>query len=90
MYSVKSGYFQAMQLFWQRQGGVGSSSGTPLPSVWSTLWKLVIPPKVKLFLWRFLHSALPTKLGLMQCGMESDLLCPFCGLDEVSENPLFT
>ncbi|GAA0141304.1 hypothetical protein LIER_02478 [Lithospermum erythrorhizon] len=34
------------------------------PSTWGEVWKLALPPRVKLFLWKCLQNVLPTKVRL--------------------------
>ncbi len=55
-YSVKSGYNLAVQI---------RDSEYPVSSrdescVWQAVWKLNVPPKVRIFLWRALLNILPT------------------------------
>ncbi|CAL1353547.1 unnamed protein product [Linum trigynum] len=52
------------------------------------LWKLMIPPKVKIFLWRLAHEILPTGKNIELRKKEAATECPFCFLDE-TQNHIF-
>lgn len=61
-YSVKTGY----QLWHNRNVGVGAvlqSKG------WSKLWRLDLPHKMKIFLWRFCRNNIPVKSRLSMKGV---------------------
>ncbi|KAL9671576.1 hypothetical protein QQ045_009146 [Rhodiola kirilowii] len=46
---------------------------------WSRLWRVKVQPKVKVFMWRVYHNALPTADNLLKRGCQPSLLCPVCG-----------
>jgi hypothetical protein len=79
-YTVRSGY----HLQWRLQFGAsashlalpGSSATNP---VWKMLWKIDVPSKIKIFIWRALHGILPLKciLANRHIGISSE--CPICG-----------
>lgn len=46
---------------------------------WSKIWSLVVPSKVKFFLWRAAHEVLPTKANLISRGVEVGVECGICG-----------
>lgn len=50
----------------------------PKAQCWNKLWKLQVPPKVKLFIWRAFNGILPTMLSLKSGGVNCDMLCPRC------------
>lgn len=54
MYDVKSGY-----RFWFDQNG--RSSEVTKSKGWSRLWNLVLPHKMKIFLWRFCRNNIPIR-----------------------------
>jgi hypothetical protein len=61
-YMVKSGYY----LQWKHQFGTSFSQlalpgGSATNLTWKVLWKLKIPSKVKIFMWRALHGIMPLK-----------------------------
>ncbi|KAK3224846.1 hypothetical protein Dsin_004708 [Dipteronia sinensis] len=73
-YSVKSGYY------------IGLSLGTnPSPlglnqaeSWWKFLWRLKVPAKVKLLLWRACHNWVPSNDNLARRGVRVENACPIC------------
>ncbi|XP_019150129.1 PREDICTED: uncharacterized protein LOC109146933 [Ipomoea nil] len=69
-YSVRSGY--------RRLGDVLA----PNSYVWSSIWKLKIPPNRKNFMWRALSNILPTLDNLIKKRVELVNVCPACGLVE--------
>jgi len=54
------------------------------------LWKLRIPSKVAVFVWRLLRDRLPTKVNLRRRHVEiNDLQCPFCRSTEEDAAHIF-
>ncbi|XP_057808453.1 uncharacterized protein LOC131022930 [Salvia miltiorrhiza] len=80
IYTIKSGYFLEDAINKQKEA---SSSSSPDRSLWKWIWGLDVIPKVKLFLWRCITSALPTAEGLRRRSIDVDPLCRRCG--EVAE-----
>lgn len=65
-FSVKTGYRVARQLK-KNEDMRGMSSQSGLKSlVWTKLWNLHIPNKIKVFGWRAFHNILPTQENLVQ------------------------
>lgn len=50
-----------------------------VPGNWKVLWKLKVPPKVKVFLWRSARNCPPTKSNLLSRGIYVGGECYFCG-----------
>jgi hypothetical protein len=50
-------------------------------ATWNRLWKLKVPPKVKVFWWKVLHEFLPTKSVLHQRHIEPLPYCDICGAE---------
>lgn len=73
-YSVKTGY----QLWHAQNIGTGS---VPQSNGWSKLWKLDLPHKVNLFLWRLCRNNVPVKSRLSSKGVNLPLECPMCNSD---------
>lgn len=44
------------------------------------MWKLKIPSKIKIHIWRSIFNALPVRHNLMIRGISGDISCPFCSL----------
>lgn len=73
-YSIKSGYRVAMS-----SSSVASpSSPAESSSWWKGLWKLSIPPKIKLFAWWVCKGWIPTKMVLERKKIVEDTRCPLC------------
>ena len=58
-----------------KPSGFGLSSSI---SWWKFLWRLRIPPKVKLFIWKAVHNWIPTAINLISHGIKIDPLCRIC------------
>ena len=71
---VKSGYQVALS---QKHHGIPSCSN-PNPSQWNVIWKLKIPEKVKIFLWRAAKNILPTTENLWKKRVMQEAICPVC------------
>ncbi|XP_019188876.1 PREDICTED: uncharacterized protein LOC109183146 [Ipomoea nil] len=72
-YTVKSGYKQVMGNY-QHTNGVFTK--------WLSLWKLKIPPKWRMFLWRAISDILPTITNLFIKRVDVDPRCAMCGLSQ--------
>lgn len=48
---------------------------------WNSIWKRMMPPKIKLFLWKLSHQYLPTSMFLSKRGIAGDLHCKRCTKD---------
>lgn len=84
-YTVKSGYKMGMML---RQ--VASSSSTCDPTWWRKLWKLKIPNKIKHFVWKSFHHAIPTMVNLGHHHVPVGYGCPICSERlETTDHALF-
>ncbi|GMN74812.1 hypothetical protein TIFTF001_052466, partial [Ficus carica] len=81
IYKVRSGYRAIMD----SQRSESSSSDSPDALWWRKLWRLPIPPKARLFVWRAFHEILPTMVSLRSRGIECDVVCPRC--QAVLESP---
>lgn len=71
---MKSGY-----KYWHTQkigvDGVTQSLG------WGKIWRLNIPHKLKIFLWRFCRNTIPVRNRLRHKGIVVPILCSMCGID---------
>ena len=54
-----------------------STTNTERP-IWRKLWKLNVPPKVRMFLWRACANVLPTKENLNRRRIQVDPQCEIC------------
>ncbi|KAI9174203.1 hypothetical protein LWI28_013648 [Acer negundo] len=79
-YSVSSGY-RASQNLANIPSSLNSSGST---GWWKSLWKVCIPLKVKIFIWKAWHNWIPTKANLAKRGIKVDGICPQCNIEEES------
>lgn len=56
---------------------------------WEAVWKLQVPPKVRVFWWRVLHNALPSKSELKRRHVSPESFCEVCGNEDESLHHLF-
>ncbi|XP_019193081.1 PREDICTED: uncharacterized protein LOC109187347 [Ipomoea nil] len=73
IYSVKCGYRLIVGNY---------ESGTGTFTKWLTLWKLKIPRKWKMFLWRAICDILPTTTNLLIKRVDVDPQCAMCGISQ--------
>lgn len=69
IYTTKSGYS------WLVLKKVGCG---PHRIFWRLIWKLNIPPKLKVFVWRIWHNHLPTGAKIASINPSHNNLCPRC------------
>ncbi|KAL0396908.1 UNVERIFIED_CONTAM: putative mitochondrial protein [Sesamum calycinum] len=74
LFSVRSAYHVALSLAHQP---LPSSSNLASP-VWKTIWKANVPSKIRVFIWKVAHNALPTGRNLLQKLRFEPLACPLC------------
>ena len=75
-YSCKSGY-----KFLKEEAELESNPQAPPmceKRLWKEIWQMQAPPKIKNFLWRTCHNALPTKQALMRRKIVKDPMCERC------------
>lgn len=78
LYSTRSGYKLTEDMLEFNAAGVRSLP--PLEKkLWSNLWKIKAPPKLKHFLWRALSGALAVGERLRTRGIPIDPTCSACG-----------
>jgi hypothetical protein len=93
LFSVKSAYKVAVARRDRLAGWDASTSETIRDDSafeWYRIWKLKVPNKVKMFMWRFAHNSLPVRRNLARRGVIIDTRCPVCTrLDEDSGHIFF-
>lgn len=77
-YTVHSGYHAIRGAERETRTLSASSSYQVPPQLWKRIWKLHLPPKLKIFCWNICHNALPTKDNLYRRRISPDPLCPLC------------
>lgn len=65
-----------------------TSSSNGDDTIWKNIWKLHVPPKAKLFLWRASWDILPHGINLGIKGIESVGYCQRCGSQETNSHVL--
>lgn len=80
MYSVRSAYKLLKE---EQMASAMASSGETRSSedsrAWEAVWKLSVPPKVRVFWWRILHNSLPSKAELHRRHVAKESHCEVCG-----------
>ncbi|KAL0373090.1 UNVERIFIED_CONTAM: hypothetical protein Scaly_0990600 [Sesamum calycinum] len=74
LFSVRSAYHVALSLAHQP---LPSSSNLASP-VWKTIWKANVPSKIRVFIRKVAHNALPAGRNLLQKLRFEPLACPLC------------
>ncbi|GAU48919.1 hypothetical protein TSUD_301740 [Trifolium subterraneum] len=77
-YSVRSAYYQLMEV-------IIDNNHLREEGNWTKLWKLNVPNKVKIFLWRSLRGCLPVKERLIPKGVQCDSKCICCDVSGENE-----
>lgn len=92
-HSVKFGYEVAVSLM---ENDALGKKGRGMPSeckkntqVWNTIWKLKVPNKIKIFVWRCCNHALAVRRNLQRWNMRVDNVCGVCNMVDESKNHLF-
>jgi len=70
-YTVKSAYRYAMET-------LVDNEEYRIPGEWNIIWKMKLPQRVKVFLWRALRGVLPTRMRLQDKGVPCTDSCPHC------------
>ncbi|XP_050233580.1 uncharacterized protein LOC126682069 [Mercurialis annua] len=78
-YTVKSGYYKACAII-NRESASSSSSAITSNEIWKRIWNCSIQPKIKHFLWRICHGALPCTDNLVKRSVPVLNCCPRCGV----------
>lgn len=65
-------------------GAPSGSTEEGVKQFWKSIWRMIVPHKVKVFLWRACSRALPTKARLHKRKIVGDNLCDQC-LAEVED-----
>ncbi|XP_050238127.1 uncharacterized protein LOC126687613 [Mercurialis annua] len=64
LYTVKSGYYKACSIL--NRGSASSSSSSDHSDLWKTIWRVLVQPKIRHFLWRICHGTVPCKNNLVR------------------------
>lgn len=90
-FSVKSAYQLGARLRDARLCWDASSSTLQVQvnNEWSRIWKLEMPGKVRIFLWRLAHNSLPLRMNIKRKKVELDTRCPMCHRPDEDGGHLF-
>lgn len=65
------------------------NQGNQASSIWASIWKLKLPPKVKMFIWKLLNHILTVRVFLRVRLRGIEVSCPICNQREESVEHLF-
>ena len=88
MFSVRSAYYGALQLYKAEPGGTCSDDSSNR-RFWKHIWQISVPPKVRHFVWRACRDILLTKRNLVQWNILQDSLCEGCNQAEETAGHFF-
>lgn len=74
MYSIKSGYHRALNFKFSKLP-TGSKRGL---QGWHKIWRLDLPEKIKIFLWRTVRNLLTTADNLWKRKVMQEPICQMC------------
>lgn len=91
VYTVKSGYQVAIRIQQEKRDRAWHSERDREEARrWTTIWKLRVKGKIKMFIWKCNHKALPIRAELKRRKMQVDPICLFCGeYEETIEHLVF-
>ncbi|KAL5552091.1 hypothetical protein UlMin_002267 [Ulmus minor] len=72
-YTVRSGYWLA-----NKCRSVPSSSTTSLSSWWKRFWRLRVPSKIRVFIWKAFHNWISSSSNLANHGVPTQKRCVIC------------
>jgi len=85
VYSVRSAYHALKQDQMASAMAKGSeTSSSNNSSFWSRIWRLNVPPKVRVFWWRVMHGSLHSKYELKRRHVAEECHCEMCADQEES------
>ena len=78
LFTVKSAYHCQWAHKFASRNYTAVAGGSGLQPVWKKLWKLSMPSKVKIFVWRALHGCIPCFAILANKHITDIVNCPVC------------
>jgi hypothetical protein len=79
-FTVRSAYNLGMQLKHKQDAQATSSSPNGDRKIWSNIWKVEVPSKVRIFAWKLSKEILPTKENKFKRKLEAEDMCDIWGL----------
>ncbi|XP_021721056.1 uncharacterized protein LOC110688599 [Chenopodium quinoa] len=84
-YTVKTGYY-----YLSKEGEVERSEFLERDQEFVKLvWRMIIQPKWKVFLWKLFHDGIAVKLNLVRRGIRVEAVCAHCGVELEDSQHLF-
>ncbi|XP_074278676.1 uncharacterized protein LOC141602272 [Silene latifolia] len=74
-YSVKTGYRLLVE---DGASDVEQSDFANEGWLWKAIWKVPVLPRIKVFMWKLCHEAIPTKVNIARRLGGDDVACPRC------------
>ncbi|KAL5566455.1 hypothetical protein UlMin_029619 [Ulmus minor] len=76
----KSGHYTVRSGYWLTSNSkcIPSSSTTSHTSWWQRFWRLRIPSKIRMFLWKAFHNWIPSSVNLAKHGVPTQARCLIC------------
>ena len=79
-YSVRSAYRMLKDDHWAvSMAGSNEQAPSEQSNVWRALWRVNVPPKIRVFWWRVIHNSLPSKSEMKRRHIEKESFCEVCG-----------
>ena len=75
---MKSGYKKLMELEEKNEPVANTPSVNELKSMWNAVWKLLVPNRIKLLMWRTRSDSLPIKVNLTKRMLLIEATCNQC------------
>ena len=92
MFTVRSAYRMLVTTKLRREawleGRSDSSNDVGEQKAWSKLWKIDVPSKLKIFLWRLAQQSIPTADLLHHRNMSTVSSCGLCGAEDSWQHSL--
>ncbi|CAL1392116.1 unnamed protein product [Linum trigynum] len=85
-YTVKSRYDMELNIIGEELAG--SVDDQELNTGWNKLWKLNVPGKIKVFLWKVAHNIVPVGVKISKKSKRRGDECPNCGMKETLKHCL--
>lgn len=78
-FSVRSAYHAEWSANYAGRSTIVDGQGSAHDCrIWKIMWSLKVPAKIKIFIWKSLHGALPCKAVLADRHIKTSAQCPMC------------
>jgi hypothetical protein len=62
--------------------GAASTRRVGVRPNWKTIWQNQVPGKVRVLAWKVCRNAISTRVNVARRGIDTNRMCPICGLGE--------